>query len=175
MKSLRPGFATVCGLLICLAALAAAQDEDPCACLERFGTESLFNPCIFETAAGDDDRFFVGEQRGLVWVYDAAGIRNSEPFLNVSDRFVLDAVVDMRGLLDLTFHPDYQNNRKIYAYFTDTTSGPPFNRLAEFLTDENNPDTVDMSTERLILDFDHPLNATSSTHHGATVSMVLSG
>lgn len=152
-------------LLFLAAGRPIAAQEDPCVCLEQFGTEDLHNPTFMTTAPGDDERIFVGEQPGLLWVYSRDGTRNPEPFLDVSDRIELRPTYDERGLLGMTFHPDFQNNRKFYVYFSQTVVTPENTRLAEFMTDENNPDVADMSTERVIMEFEQP----AANHNGGEV------
>ncbi len=110
---------------------------------------------IFETAPGDDERIFVGEEMGFIWLYDRDGTRNPEPFLNLTDRIDLNPEAETRGLLAMTFHPDFQDNHKFYINLvrTDVETLSP-SQLIEFKTDEENPDVADLASERLILAID---------------------
>ena len=149
----------------CVVAFSASVlAQDPCVCLDPFGSEDLHNPVFMEVAPGDTQRFYVGEQTGFVWIYYEDGSRNPEPFLNVSDRFDLVAY-DERGLLGLTFHPDFEINRKFYAYFSETQQIPDRTLVAEFTTDAANPEVADMDSERLIISFDQP----ADRHNGGEV------
>ena len=152
-------------LAVCLLWLADNTAAQECVCLERFGHEVLTNPTFFKTAPGDNDRIFISEQTGFVWIYDREGTRLAEPFMDISDRFSLEAY-DENGLLGMTFHPDFQTNNKFYIYYSITVEDPQRTRVAEFLIDQTNPDQADMDTERVIMEIDQPM----TNHNGGEVS-----
>jgi len=78
-----------------------------------------------------------------------------EPLLDVRDRIVeLDQTRDdERGLLGLVFHPDYQRNRRVFAFYTERPgeSAPStldhVNVLSEFRVAEDGV-AVDPGSER---------------------------
>ena len=78
----------------------------------------LVNPLGIVNAADGTNRVFVIEKRGTVRV-----IINRQ----LQDGFFLDlrnvpggiSTGGERGLLGLAFHPNFENNRKVFAYFTD--------------------------------------------------------
>ena len=82
---------------------------------------------------------------------------------------------DERGLLGLAFHPDFKSNGKFYLFYTapPRAGGPepgvPWNnltRIAEFKVSAGNPNLADPSSERILLESDHP----QLNHNGGTVA-----
>ncbi|WP_137284307.1 PQQ-dependent sugar dehydrogenase [Halorussus salinisoli] len=90
----------------------------------------LTAPTDFAVAEGDD-RQFVADQTGQVYVITPDGLRD-EPFVDVSDRLVeLGRFYglygsgfpgyDERGLTGIELHPNFTENRKFYLHY----SAPP--------------------------------------------------
>ena len=91
--------------------------------------EGLTAPLGFETAPGVDDRQFVLDQTGQVYVLGPDGLQE-EPFLDVSDRMVDLGIeelngYDERGLLGLAFHPDFTENRRLFVRYSAPLRGSP--------------------------------------------------
>ena len=93
--------------------------------------EGMTAPTDFAAPAGDQQRYYVSDQTGEVWVVDQDG-RLDQPFVDVSDRMVTlgkfwgsyadpDQAYDERGLLGIDFHPDYPDTRQVYLHY----SAPP--------------------------------------------------
>jgi glucose/arabinose dehydrogenase len=87
----------------------------------------------------------------------------------------LTPAYDERGLLSMAFHPNYQTNGKFYVFYTAPphTGGPApgvnwssLTRISEFKVSAINPNLADMTSERVILEADHP----QSNHNGGTVA-----
>ena len=111
-------------LLWLVAGLAIAQQDDgqdqvtdsPIA-LELVA-DGFVSPVLL-TSPPDDDRRFVVDRVGMIYVLDENGERLDEPFLDVSDRVVeLQDGFDERGLLGLAFHPQYADNGRFYVYYS---------------------------------------------------------
>jgi glucose/arabinose dehydrogenase len=112
-------------------------------------------------------RLFVVDQIGDVYIILANGTRLAEPFLSVKDRMVpLNPFYDERGLLSLAFHPNFTNNGKLYVHYSAALSPeapPDWNcaaHISEFSVSSTNPNTVNMSSERILMiinkpDFNH--------------------
>jgi len=98
-----------------------------------------------------DDRVFVIERGGRVVMIDEQGLRGT-PFLDLSDRVNSGGIEN--GLLGLAFHPDYDDNGRLFVYYTHTESGDdsPDSRISEFRASNGNASTVDRSTERVLLE-----------------------
>ena len=119
-------------------------------------------PMMVVAAPGDDSgRLYVVDQIGVVKILEADGSVADEPFLDLRDNLAdLDPTYDERGLLSITFHPDFQQNGKVYAFYSaPLREGAPdgwscTNHISEFTVDEDNPDTVDLSSEKILMYID---------------------
>ena len=119
------------------------------------------------THAGDNSgRMFVVDQPGQIWVIDSSGTVLPTPFLDISSDIVpLPAFAfgfppgpfnsfDERGLLGLTFHPDYANSGtpgfgKLYTY-----SSQPIAGLADFpisMADDNGDGEIDQLNHQSVI------------------------
>ncbi|MCC6232738.1 MAG: PQQ-dependent sugar dehydrogenase [Verrucomicrobiales bacterium] len=110
----------------------------------------------------DAGRLLVADQVGIVHVLQADGSRRAEPFLDLRPKLCpLNQGFDERGLLGLSLHPAFQENRKLYVYYSaPLRSGLSTNwnhtaHLSEFTV---NPEgsKVDLTTERVLLRVDQP-------------------
>jgi glucose/arabinose dehydrogenase len=110
------------------------------------------------THAGDD-RLFVVEQRGMVWV-----IRNGqilpEPFLDIRDR-VVDTAFE-QGLLGLAFHPQYPSNGLLYVNYTNSGGDTVVSRF------DTAPDAgrANPDSEAILLTIDQPF----ANHNGGALA-----
>lgn len=127
--------------------------------------------------APDDNskRMFVIDQVGKIWVIDKNGNKLETPFIDLTNKLVaLNAAYDERGLLGLAFHPGFKENGRFYVYYQmpPRAGGPSsgalwnnFSRISEFKVSANN-NMADMSSERVILEWDDP----QSNHNGGTLA-----
>lgn len=134
-------------------------------------SDNLVSPVALVAPDDDSKRLFVVDQVGKIWVIRADGSMSSTPFMDISSKMVsLDPGYDERGLLGLAFHPDFRTNGKFYVFY----SAPPhaggpgpgsswnsLTRISEFKVVADGSQT-DMSSERVILEEDHP----QSNHNG---------
>lgn len=130
-------------------------------------------PMEFVSAVDGTGRMFLVDQIGVIKVILANGTMLKEPFLDVGDRMVeLDPGYDERGLLGLAFHPDFAKNGRIFVmYSAPLRAGAPqgfdcTNRVSEFAVSKYNPNKVNMSSERVILQVDKPY----MNHNGGTIA-----
>lgn len=126
-----------------------------------------------EFISSKDGRMFVVDQTGLVKLMTADGKLQEEPFLNVSDRMVkISPMYDERGLLGLAFHPNFTRNGRVFVFYSaPLRSGAPqgwncTNKLSEFLVSNDNPNAIDMNSEKVILEIDKP----QMNHNGGTIA-----
>lgn len=138
-----------------------------CLCLRKFAG-NLRNPLILLSADDGSGRIFVGEQLGLVHIYHKNGTRNNESFLDISDVVLTsDAPAEERGFLGMAFHPQFRTNQKFYVYYSIRTSKEHFrNRVSEFTTSADNRDTINRTSERVLLELDKPFD----NHNGGQVN-----
>lgn len=145
--------------------------KEDCICLERFAT-GLKNPLIFRYFPDDSGRIAVGEQMGYLHIYYKNGTKIPEPFMDLSDRVLIARWTgDERGFLGLAFHPNFAANRKFYCYFSAMINGRHMTQLSEFKTLLNNPNKVDTSSERVLLQVEQPY----SNHNGGETMFGLDG
>lgn len=136
--------------------------------------DGMTSPVGVVAAPGDNSRLFVIDQTGQVWIVKN-GTKMSEPFLDISSKMVvLSPQYDERGLLGLAFHPNYGTNGKFYVFYTapPRAGGPEpgvtwnnLTTIAEYKV-SSNADKADMSSERILIQEDHP----QMNHDGGTLA-----
>jgi glucose/arabinose dehydrogenase len=93
------------------------------------------------------------------------GVLQATPFLDITTRVLSGGE---RGLLSITFHPQYATNHFFYVYFTTQPNGDI--RIERFTG--TTADVADPSTSKLIITHAHSLQ---SNHNGGLVSFGLDG
>ncbi len=99
-----------------------------------------------------DGRLFIWQEKGIVRIYKN-GTLLTTPFIDISDHV---NTVNDRGLLGLTFDPDFTTNGYIYLFYTYEPNGNPNDtgaktgRITRIKADPANPD-VALSGETIIL------------------------
>jgi glucose/arabinose dehydrogenase len=76
---------------------------------------------------------------------------------------------DERGLLGLTFHPDYASNGRFFVYYSSPKSAPGVDHesvLATYSVSTNNPNLADPSSAQILLRVDQP----EFNHNGGTLA-----
>lgn len=139
-------------------------------------TEGITAPLTLVEAPDDTHRMFVVDEIGKIWVLMPDGRRLTQPYLDLSGAIVpLQTNYDERGLLGLAFHPDFKTNRKFYVFYTAPSKGggpaigTPWNnvtRISEFKANAVNPNIADASSERVVLEENHP----QLNHNGGTLA-----
>ncbi|WP_436343811.1 PQQ-dependent sugar dehydrogenase [Natronorubrum sp. FCH18a] len=133
--------------------------------------EGMTAPTDFGVADEDEERYFVCDQTGELWVVED-GERQDEPFLDVSDRMVElgtfegdyadpDSEYDERGLLGVEFHPEFADNGRFFVHY----SAPPNDEtpdgwshvevVSEFQADEE-LSQADPESEQILMEFQKP-------------------
>jgi len=140
-------------ILICLMALGAtgscfAQAVMPELALEEF-SEGFSVPIGIENCG--DERLFIVEQTGMIWIVNAAGIKSASPFIDLSDKIQFDGAE--RGLLGLAFHPDYATNGYFYVNYTNVAGNT---RISRFSVSDDNPMMADASSEMVMIKVKQP-------------------
>lgn len=115
-------------LLFFLLSLPAAKAAFPTLGLKQISTEQIHSPTTITHAGDGSGRLFVCDQPGVIRIIQADGTMLATPFLDISSTNA-GPVVPMgtgyseRGLLGLTFHPDFAKptrpgHRKFYVNYT---------------------------------------------------------
>ncbi|MDB5211097.1 MAG: hypothetical protein JWQ30_1924 [Sediminibacterium sp.] len=138
--------------------------------------DNLVSPLSVTEAPDGTKRLFIVDQTGKIWIVNSDGTKPANPFMDISSKMVsLSPAYDERGLLGFAFHPDFKTNGKFYVFYTapPRAGGPdaqtPWNnltRISEFKVSLSNSNLADMSSERIILEADHP----QGNHNGGTIA-----
>ena len=86
----------------------------------------LTSPISLTHANDNSGRKFVVDQAGLIRIIDAGGNLLPTPFLDLTAKLpALNPVYDERGLLGMTFHPDYAANGRFFVRYSAPRIGAP--------------------------------------------------
>lgn len=88
----------------------------------------LNSPVLIRPAPGDNERLFIVEKTGRIRILKDGAVL-SEPFLDISDKVINSGE---RGLLGLAFHPKYQENGRFFVFYTDKSTNPGDQIIAEY-------------------------------------------
>ena len=138
--------------------------------------DGFVSPLGVVAVPDESDRLFVIDQAGKIWIIDANGIKLNTPFIDVTSMMVpLTPGFDERGLLGLAFHPQYKSNGRFFIYYQlparggGPEPGVPWNnlsRVAEFKVSAADPNVADISSEKVILEWDDP----QFNHNSGTIA-----
>lgn len=144
--------------LVCLMVFfyTLGHGQSPSISLSTFSTG--YNDPVDLTHAGDD-RIFVVEQDGRIWVLDQQGTKNTTPFINIDPR--VNSGANERGLLGLAFHPDYAQNGYFYVNYSNSSGSTVVSRFSV----SSNPDVADANSEVILLTISQPY----SNHNGGGI------
>ena len=124
--------------------------------------EGLVSPVQLTAPEGDERRFVV-DRVGKIYILNATNERLETPFLDLSDKIVeLQEDFDERGLLGLAFHPNYADNGHFYVYYSaPLRDSAPDNwdhtsHVSEFTVLTEEPNQADPASERVLLEVDQP-------------------
>lgn len=166
MRSLRGSAALVAGAVLALALLTGrpVEGQSPAPAPPRIALAALIpgglNDPLYLTHSRDDSgRLFIVEQRGRIWVIEN-GRRLGRPFLDISSRVAFTSLGE-RGLLGLTFHPQFRVNRRFFVNYTRVPDGATM--VAEYRV--SNDPTLAERSERQILVIPQPHDA----HNGGMI------
>ena len=124
------------------------------------------NSPVFLTNAGDGSRrLFIVQQRGIIKVVQPGSTVPTD-YLNLTA--LVSASGNERGLLGLAFHPDFENNRRFFVYYTRATgtSSDPI-EIAEYEQSAANPNIANAAAVRTIISIPHP---GQTNHNGGTIA-----
>ncbi len=124
--------------------------------------DGLTSPLAF--APLSDGRALIVDQIGLVRLLGKDGKLADAPVLDLTNKLskINHGSFDERGLLCLTLHPGFAQNRRVFVTYTASRHATvPTNydctlRLSEFTLPAAEPLQIDSASERIILDVDKP-------------------
>jgi glucose/arabinose dehydrogenase len=107
-------------------------------------------PLDLEQPADGSGRLFVVEQGGRIRILANGGVLDP-PFLDISNKIAPNSVGTEMGLLGMTFHPAFQQNRKFYVNYVRSNAGQLQSVIAEYQQNTANPNFADPASERILL------------------------
>ncbi|MBX7218522.1 MAG: PQQ-dependent sugar dehydrogenase [Blastocatellia bacterium] len=125
--------------------------------LEPF-ISNLSSPVFLTHSRDGSGRLFCVEQPGRIRIVQNNTLL-ATPFLDISAKVLFGGE---RGLLGLTFHPDFKTNRRFFVDYTRQTDGATV--ISEFTASEANPNLAS-STERVLLTIAQPF----ANHNGGWI------
>ena len=105
----------------------------------------------------NDNRLYVVERDGRVWIIDELGNTLPNAFLDIDD--ISTSGGSEQGLLGIAFHPDYPNTPYFYSNYTNNSGDT---HISRFEVNPANPDTAMKSSEQILL-----VVAQHSSNHNA--------
>lgn len=140
-----------------------------CVCLKPLG-KSYRNPIVITNANDLSGRLFIVEQIGTVNIIHPDGSSPNKYFLNIQSKVYLKNGHSQLGLLGLTFHPKFKENHKLYVFYTlkKNEADDMFSRVEEYRVDDADPNTVDASSGRVILE----ISKDTTNNAGGTVTSI---
>jgi len=113
-------------------------------------------PVLLRSAGDGTHRIFVVQQTGIIKVFQP-GATNPTDFIDLSSKITpIGNFGDERGLLGLTFHPQFTSNGKFYVDYSRV--GDEASVIAEYqtVTRNGNSNMGDITTERILLVIPQP-------------------
>ncbi|TDE16677.1 PQQ-dependent sugar dehydrogenase [Dyadobacter psychrotolerans] len=128
---------------------------------EAFPALTFTSPVDIQTAPDGSNRLFVVEQAGTIKVFqNTAGVQTSSTFLDIKSKVTSGGE---RGLLGMTFHPDFKTNG--YFYVNYTQGSPLKSVIARYKADTPSSSTAQAATETVLLTFSQPFD----NHNGGSL------
>jgi len=120
-------------------------------------------------AHAGDGRLFVVERAGRILAYQVTETPPFTPigeYLDIRDRVSSEGE---RGLLGLTFHPNFASNRYFFVYYTRSSTGGAVGDIviARYRAATASATSVDANTESIPLTIEHSEN---SNHNGGGIT-----
>jgi glucose/arabinose dehydrogenase len=113
---------------------------------------SGFNQPVDIKNAGDD-RLFIVEKTGQIWILTTGGVKLPTPFLNIVT--LVNAGANERGLLGLAFHPEFETNGFFYVNYTGAGGHTRISRFSRSVAD---PNVADPGSELILMTVNQPFN-----------------
>lgn len=143
-------------------AVEALEDRSVPATLAMGFTEQTVAGGLSEATAMEiapDGRIFVTEQTGKLRIIDTNNQLLATPFVTLT----VDSAGE-RGLLGITFDPQFATNQFLYVYYTVNVGGASHNRVSRFTANGN---VAQAGSERVIVDLEVLSSATN--HNGGAL------
>jgi len=130
--------------------LKGSPEPPPPYRLERvFKKLSFDRPVVLANAPGTD-RLFVVELQGKVYSFpNQAGVKQRDPVIDLAKH-----IKDFRRVYGLTFHPQFEKNRRCFLCYVVEEGDPDGTRVSEFTMSRSKPGEpphIDPTSEKVLL------------------------
>ena len=125
--------------------------------LEIIPFSSTYDRPVGVENAGDD-RIFIVEQSGKIWICDSSGVKSSSPFLDLSNQIKL--IGNEEGLLGMAFHPNFSSNGFFYLNYIDVEGNTS---ISQFKT--KSATEADITSKKVLLTINQP----NGNHNGGQI------
>jgi glucose/arabinose dehydrogenase len=153
--------------IIFLSIIVSQTNSQPILTLSSTGVSGLAAPVDVVAANDGTNRIFIVQQGGIIKVYDNNFTLLNNNFLTLSGDFTSGGE---RGLLSVAFHPDYENNRYFFVYYTNGAGGVNIDR---FETSSTNPNQAVAATRTNIITVSKPV--VYANHNGGKLNFGADG
>ena len=141
----------LCALAAVLAGCGDANHPAPSASISLQPVATgLSSPLDLEQPPDNSGRLFVVEQGGFIRIIQSGALL-AQPFLDLSSKIVPNFAGTEMGLLGVTFHPAFQQNRKFYVNYVRSNAGQFQSVISEFQSSATNSNVADPASERILL------------------------
>lgn len=117
-------------------------------------------------APGNNRRWFVVEQDGIVKSFDIGSPTTTSTFVDITDRVYFGGVGAETGLLGMAFHPNFPADNRVfvaYNWWNEVWGEPMFLRLASFRSHDGGA-TLDRTTEAILMTIQKPQDNHNGGH-----------
>ena len=156
-RSVAVVFGLLLGLGLALLYASRAQAAEPLEFVETFRNLDRFQRPIFLTAVDDgSDRLYVVEQRGMIWSFrNAPEVSERKLVLDITDRVTAagHGGNNEEGLLGLAFHPQLEEKRAVYLYYS---AGDPRRSVVSRFKFDPDEGTIDPDSESVVMTVRQP-------------------
>lgn len=142
-----------------------APDLSPLRVTRAFQNMVFSQPVYLTSARDGSDRIFVLEKRGVIHVFENnPNVTQSSVFLDLRDRIFSRSGNDERGLLGLTFDPNFASNGYFWVNYTANAPGSP-TTISRFRVSQADPNVADPASEVVAMTFTQPYG----NHNGGMI------
>jgi hypothetical protein len=101
-----------------------------------------FDSPVLVTSPPDDDRLFVVDKPGLIYIVDGGAVLPT-PFLDISAKVNAPNPGSEQGLLSMAFDPDYADNGQFYVYYSGFNGAAGNTVLERYTVSAGDPNVAD--------------------------------
>lgn len=121
--------------------------------LSRFTNLSFTVPVALLQAPGDNSRWFVVQQNGIVRQFSGTNPASASTYLDISSITSVLLTGSEAGLLGMAFHPDYPNDNRVFLSFTTGDGDDTVSRISSFTSSDGGA-TLNAASESILLTID---------------------